>query len=49
MTESQEGEAGEGGSGLLVKTELSQSLDFPGGSDSKVSACNAGHPGSIPL
>ena len=24
------------------------SLDFPGGSDSKVSACNAGDPGSIP-
>ena len=21
---------------------------FPGGSDGKVSACNAGHPGSIP-
>ena len=23
-------------------------LDFPGGSDDKVSACNAGDPGSIP-
>ena len=23
-------------------------LDFPGGSDSKVSACNAGDPGLIP-
>ena len=25
-----------------------QSLDFPGGSDGKESACNAGDPGSIP-
>ena len=24
------------------------SFDFPGGSDSKVSACNEGDPGSIP-
>ena len=27
---------------------ICNNLDFPGGSDGKVSACNAGDPGSIP-
>ena len=39
------------GTSLLRKEELGGSnicLGFPGGSDSKVSACSAGDPGSIP-
>ena len=28
--------------------KIKDKMDFPGGSDGKVSACNAGDPGSIP-
>ena len=30
---------------LWVYSEEATKLDFPGGSDSKESVCNAGHPG----
>ena len=33
---------------LLLEKKLPQNLGFPGGSDGKESACNAGDPGSIP-
>ena len=32
----------------LVYLKLDSNMGFPGGSDSKESACNAGDPGSIP-
>ena len=33
---------------LILSSEFSSSLDFPGGSDGKVSVYNAGDPGSNP-
>ena len=33
---------------LLIKDPLMQTLGFPGGSEDKAPACNAGDPGSIP-
>ena len=32
----------------MNNTQLQRRLDFPGGSDGKTSACNAGDPGSTP-
>ena len=34
--------------GLIICLALERSVGFPGGSDGKASACNAGDPGSIP-
>ena len=33
---------------LKYDSDIYSMMDFPGGSDAKESACNAGHPASIP-